>query len=106
MSVQTDTNYTDLSNLPPITLGRLVTFRFSAVDFRTRPENQQYRLAFSSGDRNAPPADAVWHEPLRATEFAWTANKTGKLTLFVQYIDCDLNYSKPARAVLEIVRPW
>ena len=105
LSVQTDTNYTDLADIPPITSGRLITFRYSAIDFRTRPENQQYRIAVVPGEPAAPLA-ADWREPSRGTEFGWTTNKTGKQTFFVQYIDRDLNYSQPARVVIEIAPPW
>ena len=106
--VQTDQAYTNLNALPHITAGRLVTFKASAVDFRTRPEKRLYRYAIVSGRLESPPAktDPHWSKPTRATLFEWPAPKRGDYTAFVQSIDRDLNYSTPAVAHLIIVPPW
>jgi PAS domain S-box-containing protein len=106
--VQTDRAYTNLNALPHITAGRLVTFKASAVDFRTRPEKRLYRYAVVPGHFEAPPAktDAHWSKPTRATLFEWPAKQRGDYTAFIQSIDRDLNYSTPAVAHLTIVPPW
>jgi PAS domain S-box-containing protein len=108
ITVQTDTNYTDLANLPKITSGRLVTFKCSTVDFRTRPEKRLYRYAVVPGRVEAPPAktDPLWTAPTRAVQHEWPAPKRGDYTFFAQTIDRDLNYSTPALAHLTIVPPW
>ena len=106
--VQTDRAYTDLKALPHITAGRLVTFKASAVDFRTRPEKRLYRYAVAPGHvASAPPkTDPLWQPATRSAEFAWPFKERGEYTFFAQEIDRDLNYSQPAAAHLTIVPPW
>jgi signal transduction histidine kinase/CheY-like chemotaxis protein/ligand-binding sensor domain-containing protein/protocatechuate 3,4-dioxygenase beta subunit len=106
--VQTDRAYTNLNELPHLTAGRLVTFKFSAVDFRTRPEKRLNRCAVITGRVETPPAktDPLWNAPTRATQFEWSAPERGDYTMFVQAIDRDLNYSAPAVAHLTVVPPW
>jgi PAS domain S-box-containing protein len=106
--VQTDETYSDLSALPGITAGRLVTFKCGTVDFRTRPNKRLFRYAVVSGKTETTPArtDPAWRPPTRSAQFEWLAPKRGGYTLFVQTIDRDLNYSTPAIAHLTIVPPW
>ncbi len=108
LAVQADRLYETLTNLPSIVAGRLVTLRFSAIDYRTRPENQQYRWALLPGDVAAAPAktDPKWSEPSRMVQYPWTASGAGTWTFFVQSIDRDLNYSAPARVAFQVVPPW
>jgi len=108
LAVQADRLYETLTNLPSIVAGRLVTLRFSAIDYRTRPENQQYRWALLPGDVAAAPAktDPKWSEPSRMVQYPWTASGAGPWTFFVQSIDRDLNYSAPARVAFQVVPPW
>jgi signal transduction histidine kinase/CheY-like chemotaxis protein/ligand-binding sensor domain-containing protein/protocatechuate 3,4-dioxygenase beta subunit len=108
LAVQTDQLFTNLNTLPHITAGRLVTFKFSAVDFRTRPEKRLYRYAVVPGRAaTAPPkADAWWSPATRSAEIAWPFKSRGEYTFFVQAIDRDLNYSPAAVAPLTIVPPW
>ncbi|MGH9646276.1 MAG: sensor histidine kinase, partial [Bryobacteraceae bacterium] len=106
--VQTDRAYEDLSALPKITAGRLVTFKCDTADFRTQPAKRLYRFAVVPGRVETPPAgkDPLWKAPSRATQFEWPAPKRGDYTVFVQTIDRDMNYSAPAVAHLTIVPPW
>jgi signal transduction histidine kinase/DNA-binding response OmpR family regulator len=106
--VQTDQVYTNLKALPHITAGRLVTFKFNAVDFRTRPEKRLFRYAVVPGRAaSAPPrTDALWQPATRNAEFPWPAKARGEYSFFVQSIDRDLNYSPAAMAQLTIVPPW
>jgi signal transduction histidine kinase/DNA-binding response OmpR family regulator len=106
--VQTDQVYTNLKALPHITAGRLVTFKFNAVDFRTRPEKRLFRYAVVPGRAaSAPPrTDVLWQPATRNAEFPWPAKARGEYSFFVQSIDRDLNYSPAAMAQLTIVPPW
>lgn len=109
LSVQTDRLYEAVNHSPSVTAGRLVTFKFAAIDYRTRPESQQYRWAMLPGDVPGAPVKTdltKWREPKRETQFAWSAASAGPWTFFVQAIDRDLNYSAPARVVVRVVPPW
>ncbi len=90
-----------LEQIPSINSGQLVGFRFHAVDYRTRPASRFYRCAIVPGRSEAAPGkqDSAWREPTLATQFDWDPEKPGDYTFFVQFIDRDLNYSKPARAI-------
>ncbi len=94
--------------VPTIPIGQLVAFQFSAVDFKTQPMRRFYRQAIVPGRVETPPEkrDPAWGEPMSATQFNWNPEAPGEYTFFVQFIDRDLNYSEPARAVLKIVTPW
>ncbi len=106
--VQTDMAYTNLTALPDITAGRLVTFKCEAADYQTVPGKRLYRYAVVPGRAGTPPAkmDALWRAPTREAQFEWPASKRGDYTVFVQEIDRDLNYSPAAVAHLTIVPPW
>jgi signal transduction histidine kinase/ligand-binding sensor domain-containing protein/ActR/RegA family two-component response regulator len=108
IEVQTDQHYRHDSEVPTITAGSLAIFRYSAVDFKTQPLKQIYRHALALGRVETPPAkrDPAWSEPSFKTQFDWKTNAPGEYTLFVQYIDRDLNYSQPARSLLRVVTPW
>lgn len=108
LEVQTDKNYTDLTQLPSVTAGRLITFKCDGVDYRTRPEKRLHRYAVVPGGAATPPdrTDPIWQSPTRATRFEWLAPRAGDYTFFAQSIDRDLNYSAPAMAHLTIVPPW
>src|SRR5207248_1895083 len=105
---KTDVEYGGASQIPAITSGQLVGFRFHAVDFKTQPFHRFYRWAIVPGHAEAVPAkhDPTWREPTLATQFDWNPKAPGAYTFFVQFIDRDLNYSEPTRAFLEIVTPW
>jgi PAS domain S-box-containing protein len=106
--VKTDRDHTAVEQIPAITSGQLVGFRFNAVDFKTQPFRRFYRCAIVPGRAETPPSkrDALWHEPTLATQFDWNPKAPGDYTFFVQFIDRDLNYSEPTRAFLKIITPW
>ena len=106
--VKTDVEHRSTENIPAIYSGQLVGFRFSAVDFKTLPVRRFYRYAIMAGREEQPPAksDPAWRESTLATHFDWNPTAPGAYTFFVQSIDRDLNYSRPARAQLQIVTPW
>jgi hypothetical protein len=106
--VKTDVEHRSTDDIPAINFGQLVGFRFNAVDFKTLPFRRFYRSAIVPGRVTDPPGqrDVAWREQTLATGFDWNPTKPGIYTFFVQCIDRDLNYSEPARAVLQIVTPW
>jgi signal transduction histidine kinase/ligand-binding sensor domain-containing protein/DNA-binding response OmpR family regulator len=106
--VKTDREHNSAKKIPAIATGQLVGFRFSAVDFKTQPSRRFYRCAIVPGRGESPPSrrDAAWLEPTMAAQFDWYPKTPGEYTFFVQSIDRDLNYSEPARALLNIITPW
>jgi signal transduction histidine kinase/CheY-like chemotaxis protein len=106
--VKADRDYTELAKLPPLTQGRRVALKYDAVDFNTRQESRQFRYQLASENSGFDPlnAKANWREPTRETTVDWTPDQPGTYTLAVQYIDRDLNYSKPVLAQLTVVPPW
>ena len=107
-TLQTDRTYFAHETIPAITSGELVAVRFQAIDYRTAPRKRQYRVALMPGEVEAPPAktDPAWNTPTRRAQFDWNAKTPGDYTVFIQSIDLDLNYSKPAQISLKVVPPW
>ena len=106
VSVRTDKLYIldrqtgkSLQAIPTITTNRLVTIKYTALDFKTIPEKQQYRCRIRKIDQD-------WRRPTKSTYFDYTFNKTGTYVFEVQAIDRDLNYSEPASLTLKIVPPF
>jgi len=87
--------YTDLAAIPSVTVGDDITIRYSAIDFKTIPEKQQYRYQIMG-------LDPEWRRPTKETEFEWTPDEPGTYTFEVQAIDRDLNYSQTASLSLSI----
>ncbi len=108
VSVQLDQLYRDMSQLPKVLAGRLMTFNCAAVEFRTRPARRLHRYAIVPGHQASPSAktNAVWLPPDSAPQFAWRTNQAGAYTFFAQIIDRDLNYSTPAAVHFQIVPPF
>jgi len=98
VSVQLDQLYLDVSQLPKVLEGRLMTFKCAAVEFRTRPARRLHRYAIVPGHQASAPAkaDPVWLAPDSSPQFAWRTDNPGAYTFFAQVIDRDLNYSAPA----------
>jgi signal transduction histidine kinase/DNA-binding response OmpR family regulator/ligand-binding sensor domain-containing protein/protocatechuate 3,4-dioxygenase beta subunit len=133
VTVQLDREYADSTALPVISAGQRVTFKFKVVEFRTVPEKRQYRWQLikgsytaaeilarsirrkealtSSADENmslvtsAATADN-WNPPSTATQIEKSFQEPGPWTLAVQFLDRDLNYSKPTLVALNVVLPW
>ena len=108
VSVQLDQLYRDVSQLPKVLAGRLMTFKCAAVEFRTRPARRLHRYAIVPGHQANAPAktNALWLAPDSTPQFAWRTNQAGAYTFFAQMIDRDLNYSTPAAVHFEIVPPF
>ena len=88
-----------LQAIPPITTGRRVTIKYSAIDFKTVPEKRQYWYRIKELDDD-------WRRPTRETAFDDFFDKPGEYTFEVQAIDRDLNYSEPASVKLKVVPPF
>jgi signal transduction histidine kinase/DNA-binding response OmpR family regulator len=108
LTIQSDRDYTDLAALPSFMSGTRVTFKFNAIDLRTRAENRQYRWQLVSHQASLDEfrSSKNWSAPSRTTHFEWSTNRAGTYTLAVQYIDRDLNRSEPALATVQVVVPW
>jgi signal transduction histidine kinase/DNA-binding response OmpR family regulator len=106
ITVQIDREYTDPASLPAITTGQRVSFKFKVVEFRTAPEKRQYRWQLVKGRRTESEMKSGWSPPGTATQVEQSFQEPGPWTLGVQFIDRDLNYSKPTLAVLNAVVPW
>ena len=112
ISVKTDREYTTDTHgeenlqqaISPVTTGRRVTIKYSAIDFKTLPEKRQYRCRIieTSKKEGTKGIDADWRKPTKATSFDYTFDKPGDYTFEVQAIDRDLNYSEPATVNLTI----
>jgi signal transduction histidine kinase/DNA-binding response OmpR family regulator len=86
--------------------GQRVTFRFGVVDYVTLPEKRQYRWQLVKGTPSPAELDRGWGPASTKTDVEWSGKEAGDWTLAVQFIDRDLNYSKPTLAVLKVVLPW
>jgi signal transduction histidine kinase/CheY-like chemotaxis protein/ligand-binding sensor domain-containing protein len=103
---QTDRDYTDVAALPAINTGQRVTFKFDVVDFYTAIEKRQYRWQLFQGVRDEKQLAAAWQPPVKETQLEKAFAKRGPWTLAVQFIDRDLNYSKPTLATFNVALPW
>ena len=95
VSVTTDQTYRDLDAIPELTAGQRVTIEYNSVDFKTIPEKRQYRCRIKEIDND-------WRKPTKADSFDYTFEEAGNYTFEVQAIDRDLNYSQPARLILQV----
>ncbi len=108
ITVRLDRDYRNDEAIPSILRGRRVGFRIAVADVKTRLESRRFRWTTAPGIK-APsdfPKDAHWQAPTRERDFEWIAANTGPHTLAVQYIDRDLNYSKPTVLTMNIIPPW
>jgi signal transduction histidine kinase/DNA-binding response OmpR family regulator len=106
LTAQTDRDYTEVAALPTINTGQRVTFNFDVVDFYTALEKRQYRWQLFQGGRDEKELAANWSAPGTATQLEQTFRKGGAWTLAVQFIDRDLNYSKPTLATFNVAVSW
>jgi signal transduction histidine kinase/CheY-like chemotaxis protein/ligand-binding sensor domain-containing protein len=102
ITVRTDKTHDDLTQLPPFVQGRWATFRFDAGDASTPAERRQYRIEVKSREPRATNIVSLQSEP----QFDWRPDQPGTYTASVQYLDGELNYSKPMVAQLNVVAPW
>jgi signal transduction histidine kinase/DNA-binding NarL/FixJ family response regulator len=109
---KTDKLYTELSAMPPIISGTRATIEYQAMDFKTIPIKQQYRIRITKTGRNvgathaSPNSNDGWEKPTKSTTYDWTPKRAGSYIFEVQAIDRDHNYSKPVSITLKVVPPW
>ena len=103
--VKTNQVYQNLSRVPPIPVGNLVSFSCKVVDFRTLPNKQKFRYRISNRDL-ADISEVSWGQPTKHPQFDYKCEVAGRYTFQAQYIDRDLNYSAPASFQLEVYLPW
>jgi PAS domain S-box-containing protein len=94
--------------MPHVKLGELVSFICDVVDFKTQPRRRLFRHAFIHDHTDLPPEkhDVRWSQPTLESRIDWHSVEQGDYTLFVQFIDRDLNYSEPAAKRLTVIVPW
>ncbi len=84
------------------------TFVLGLTELRTVPENRLFRWCVLEG-RVRPdsiPSDALWSRVQRSMPISWTTHRAGTYTMAVQFIDRDLNYSRPAVLSFVAETPW
>ncbi len=108
LRVTAEKEYSDLTQMPKLTIGRRVTFDFGYIDRRTPPEKQQFRYQMVTGTptQQQLAKTGPWSKPFRETHLDWSTNEAGSYTFAVQYINQDLRYSEPTLAILTLVPPW
>ena len=75
--VQTDKEYPAAAEVPPVTRGGLVNFKFAVADFKARPANRFFTWKFFNGvpDHRRPDAEAIL-DTFRALMTAFVAATT------------------------------
>jgi streptogramin lyase len=108
VTILADKEFTDKDGVAEITAGRRTQFKWSVADLKTRPGTRRFRWQFADGisaidwGRKSP----GWSPATSETQFDWQTNRAGTYTFAMQYIDRDLNYSKPTVLTLKISPVW
>jgi signal transduction histidine kinase/ligand-binding sensor domain-containing protein len=102
VTVRTDRTTTALPETPSLVQGRWASFRLATVDASTPAARRQFRLEIKGDTPGATDTVSIQPEP----QFDWRPERPGTYTTSVQYIDGELNYSKPILAHLKVVAPW
>ncbi|MGI8603642.1 MAG: response regulator [Verrucomicrobiales bacterium] len=100
--VRADGASSDLTQMTSLLQGRRTTLRFAAADAATRASRRQYRVEIKGDSPDISLINSIQSEP----QFDWNPQQPGTYTASVQYIDGELNYSKPVTATLTVVAPW
>ncbi|MBI2925265.1 MAG: response regulator [Verrucomicrobia bacterium] len=115
IKVRTDrAEYTSAAAVPTVTARERVVFMLGVSDFKSRPDNRLYRYRVTSGDASQVAQELEpnyrkqfgWSAAIKDSQIEWSTNQPGTYTFEFQFIDRDLNYSKPTLATLTIVPPW
>jgi len=108
ITVLADKEFDESRGQAEITTSRRALFRWNVVDLKTRAETRRYRWQVAEagsqidGSRNA----VGWRPATRETQCEWTTNRAGNYNFAVQYIDRDLNYSKPSLLRVKVSPVW
>lgn len=106
LTVRTEKGKTEANAIPEVTQGGLVSFKFRAVDFKTRPGSIRYRYRLTRGAQSQGPTDSGWSAPTATPEYEWNADQPGDWSFAVQSIDRDLEVSKPAVVTVRVLPHW
>jgi signal transduction histidine kinase/ligand-binding sensor domain-containing protein/CheY-like chemotaxis protein len=112
--LRTDQDYTNSTSIPAVAAGERVIFKLGVVDFTSRPENRLFRYRVNPGTLSDLPREPDtdysrqpgWSASTKETQIEWRTNCAGDYTFEFQFIDRDLNYSKPTLAALRLFTPW
>jgi signal transduction histidine kinase/DNA-binding response OmpR family regulator/ligand-binding sensor domain-containing protein len=115
VKVRTDQGeFAEFTAVPSVMTRQRVLFKLSVTDFKSRPDYRIYRYRVTAGK---PPEAAGtaqidyrkqsgWSPAITAAQLEWTTNTPGQYVFEFQFIDRDLNYSKPTVGMLTFVLPW
>jgi signal transduction histidine kinase/ligand-binding sensor domain-containing protein/DNA-binding response OmpR family regulator len=110
ITIQTDREYPSGAEVPPLTRGGLVNFKFAVADFNGSAANRLFTWKILPGvpDRSALLATEGWTKPAKATQFEWStgAFAPGPYTFALRFIDRDWNCSEPVLATIRLLPPW
>jgi len=100
--------YRDLSGTTRLLTGDRVTFDFGYIDRLTRPEKQQFRYQITPGSFTPEQLgrEGGWSKPSAETHLDWATNQPGNYTFAIQYLNQDLQYSRPTLASFTLELPW
>ena len=100
--VQADGAGRELAVVTSLVQDRRATLRFTAADAATPAARRQFRVEIKGDSPDISPVSAIQSEP----QLDWSPPRPGSYTASVQYIDGELNYSKPVTATFKVRPPW
>jgi signal transduction histidine kinase/CheY-like chemotaxis protein/streptogramin lyase len=110
ITIQTDKEYTSGTEVPPVTRGALVNFKFNVADFKTTAASRLFtwKVLRGASDAKVLLASDGWSKPAKATQFEWSTSafQPGAYTFALRFIDRDWNYSAPVLATIRLRPPW
>ena len=94
--------------VPEIIRGSRVSFGFGVKDFVSPADRRQFRWVLAPGflDASQVLSQTGWSATGPSQGWDWTPSKAGQYTLALQFVDRDLNYSKPSLVHLSVVPIW
>jgi signal transduction histidine kinase/ligand-binding sensor domain-containing protein len=101
-------------SLPALLFGERATFQVNVIDFKSGPHNRLFRYRVTNRRAETEPLPSAesmrgaagWTAARTDTQIQWTTNRAGVYTIAFQFIDRDLNYSKPTLVTLSVVPLW
>jgi signal transduction histidine kinase/CheY-like chemotaxis protein/ligand-binding sensor domain-containing protein len=102
VTVRSDRGSGTLAQAPTLVQGRWATFHLNAMDAGTPATRRQFRIEVKSDVPGETNLVSIQSEP----QFDWRPEKPGTYTASIQYVDGELNYSKPVLAQLTVALPW
>ncbi|MBL9172182.1 MAG: hypothetical protein JNL10_01485 [Verrucomicrobiales bacterium] len=108
VTLTTDRPGTESLPVPEIIRGSRVSFGFGVKDLASPADRRQFRWVLAPGflDASQVLSQTGWSATGPAQGWEWTPSKAGSYTLALQFVDRDLNYSKPSLVHLSVVPIW